>query len=250
VVPNNWPIIKTTANVIEAANDGSIIAFADTVKTATAADAFNAKVMDMQNYYKLARGFSIGDTGIANTGNIINATATLGTNYTDAANKGAVTADSVSFTLSDITFYVVRYELDQDYYASLNMALDNDHKFNIYFKNYQIFTGTATTTKTQAMRISVSSQSLNYLMGTFQAPNRTKICQPINTLISTPQSGESGLYAATFDNQVATGMPRTFNNALYFVRNGSKIISSKWSVDQQEYPSKNLYDVYNENLRH
>ena len=45
-------------------------------------------------------------------------------------------------------------------------------------------------------------------------------------------------------------MPRTFNNALYFVRNGSKIKSSKWSVDQQEYPVKNLYDVYNENLRH
>jgi hypothetical protein len=38
----------------------------------------------MQNYYKLARGFSIGDTGIANAGNIINASATLGTNYTDA----------------------------------------------------------------------------------------------------------------------------------------------------------------------
>ena len=87
-------------------------------------------------------------------------------------------------------------------------------------------------------------------MATFQAPNRTTITQPINTLISPPQSGESGLYAATFDNQVDSGLPRTFNNALYFVRNGSKIKTSKWSVDQQEYPVRDLYDMYNENLRH
>lgn len=100
------------------------------------------------------------------------------------------------------------------------------------------------------MRVSVSSQSLNYVMGTFQAPNRNTITQPINTLISPPQSGEAGLYAATFDNQVASGMPRTFNNALYFVRNGSKIKTSKWAVDQQEYPARDIYDIYNDNLRH
>ena len=100
------------------------------------------------------------------------------------------------------------------------------------------------------MRISVSSQSLNYLIGTFQAPNRTTITQPINTLISPPQAGENGVYSATFDNQVDSGMPRTFNNALYFVRNGSKIKSSKWSVDQQDYPVKDIYEIYNENLRH
>ncbi len=46
-------------------------------------------------------------------------------------------------------------------------------------------------------------------------------------------------------------MPRTFNYALYFVRNGSKIKSSKWSVDQQHFfPVKDIYDIYNENLRH
>ena len=66
-------------------------------------------------------------------------------------------------------------------------------------------------------------------MATFQAPNRTTITQPINTLISPPQAGESGLYAATFENQVNAGLPRTFNNALYFVRNGSKLKTSKAS---------------------
>jgi hypothetical protein len=54
----------------------------------------------------------------------------------------------------------------------------------------------------------------------------------MNTLISPPQAGETGVYGATFDNQVDSSMPRTFDNALYFVRNGSKIVSPKWSVDQ------------------
>ena len=29
----------------------------------------------------------------------------------------------------------------------------------------------------------------------------------------------------------------------------SKIKNSKWAVDQQEYPVRDLYDIYNENLR-
>ena len=57
-------------------------------------------------------------------------------------------------------------------YDALNKALDSNHEFKIYFKNYQIFTGTSTLDKTQSMRITISSQSLNYLMATFQAPNR------------------------------------------------------------------------------
>ncbi len=36
---------------------GDTIALADTVKAAAAADAFNAKVIDLQNDMKLTRGF-------------------------------------------------------------------------------------------------------------------------------------------------------------------------------------------------
>ena len=202
---------------------------------------------------KLTRGFTIGDTGAGSAGNCI--TGTAGTNYSTGAgsvpNAGVINADTIGFTFSNIVFTITRYEFgDSAYYDALNRALDSGHEFKIYFKNYQIFTGTSSLDKTQSMRITVSSQSLNYLMATFQAPNRSTITQPINTLISPPQAGENGVYSATFDNQVDSGMPRTFNNALYFVRNGSKIKTSKWSVDQQDYPSRDLYDIYNENLRH
>ena len=267
-VPDTWPIIPaggatiyTTAgapaagnsnfiNSMDPLNDiaGDVIAAAD---TAGAGNALNTKLIDLQNYMKLTRGFTIGDTGAGSAGNCT--TGTVGSNYQTAAipSAGAIAADTIGFTFSNIVFTITRYEFgDSSYYDALNRALDSGHEFKIYFKNYQIFTGTSSLDKTQSMRITVSSQSLNYLMATFQAPNRSTITQPINTLISPPQAGENGVYSATFDNQVDSGMPRTFNNALYFVRNGSKIKSSKWSVDQQDYPSRDLYDIYNENLRH
>ena len=222
---------------------------ADVITAGDAIGVVAPKLVDLQNYMKLTRGFTIGDTGAGSAGNVNN--GTVGTNYSLVNNAAAITADTIAYTFSNINFTITRYEFgDSSYYDALNRALDSGHQFKIYFKNYQTFTGTSTIDKTQAMRITISSQSLNYLIGTFQAPNRSTITQPINTLISPPQAGENGVYSATFDNQVDSGMPRTFNNALYFVRNGSKIKSSKWSVDQQDFPVRDLYDVYNENLRH
>ena len=264
-VPDTYPIIPSgtatiyNTNGAPAAGNSNFINSMDPINDIAAdnvgaGDALNVvcpKVVDMQNYMKLTRGFTIGDTGAGTAGNCT--VGTVGSNYQTAAipNAAAIAGETPSFTFSNINFTITRYEFgDSSYYDALNRALDSGHEFQIYFKNYQMFTGTSTIDKNQSMRITVSSQSLNYLIGTFQAPNRTTITQPINTLISPPQAGETGVYSATFDNQVDSGMPRTFNNALYFVRNGSKIKSSKWSVDQQDYPSKDIYEIYNENLRH
>jgi hypothetical protein len=197
-VPNTWPIIPTDA--LTATGGGGMDPINDlSVDAITAADAIAVlapKVLDIQNFMKISRGFTYGDTGTGNAGNAT--TGTVGTNYQTAAipTAAVVAADTtIGFTLSNITFSIVRYEFaDKSYTDSLNAALlDRGHEFSIYFKNYQTFTGTSTLDKTQSMRISVSSQSLNYVMGTFQAPNRTTITQPINTLISPPQAGEAGL---------------------------------------------------------
>ncbi len=209
----------------------------------------------MQRYQQLTRGYSFGDTGIPTTGNVrlnSNPGTTANPNFNSVVTGGAITADtSLTYTLSNIVFTIVRYEFkDKTYQEAINSALDRGYKFELFFKNYQIYNGTPSTDKTQTMRVSVSSQSLNWLIGTFQAPNRTKVQQPVNTLISPPQAAETGVYNATFENQVRNGMPRTFNNSIYFLRNGSKIKSSKWYIDQQEYVTRDLYDVYNENLRH
>jgi hypothetical protein len=90
------------------------------VDAITAADALNVvcpKLVDLQNYMKLSRGFTIGDTGAGSAGNCT--TATVGSNYQTAAipNAAAITADSPSFTFSNINFTITRYEFgDSSYY--------------------------------------------------------------------------------------------------------------------------------------
>ncbi len=126
VVPDTWPIIPTTAlSTVGAGGLEPMSDIADTVK-ASAADSFNCKVIDMQNYFKLARGFSIGDTGTGNVGNWTTAsTATIGSKYQTAAilTAAIVTADTTSFTFSDISFTITRYEFgDSAYYDALNKA--------------------------------------------------------------------------------------------------------------------------------
>lgn len=252
-VPNTQPILPQTERVFDnslnrADND---FAIADAVGAASAT-SLTGKLMDIQKYNKLSRNFTLGDTGVVVTGNItaLNVPGTA-TNITIGA-QGAIAADTtLTYTLSNISFSIVRYEFgDSTYQDAINTALSSGHEFELYFKNYQSFNGTPSTDKTQSMKITLASQSLNYVMATFQAPNRTTIQQPINTLISPPQAAETGIYNATFENQVRNCMPRTFNNSIYFLRNGSKLKNSKWALDSNEYPSRDIYDMYNENLRH
>jgi len=240
-VPNTQPIISNAERLAENNIYGlnnSLIAMADSIKAA-ATDSLNGKLRDIQKYNNLTRNFTYGDTGVPITGNISAAAAMVpGTDANFGVNtQGAIAADTtLTYTLSNISFSIVRYEFgDSTYQDAINTALSNDYQFELYFKNYQSFNGTPSTDKTQSMKITLASQSLNYVMATFQAPNRTTIQQPINTLISPPQAAETGVYNATFENQVRNGMPRTFNNSIYFLRNGSKLKTSKWALDSNEY---------------
>ena len=150
-VPDTWPIIPqggatiyTTSGAPANGNSNFINSMDPSNDIAgdviTAADALNVvcpKLVDVQNYLKLARGFTIGDTGAGAAGNCT--TGTAGSNYQTAAipNAGAIAADTVSFTLSNIAFTITRFEFgDSSYYDALNHALDSGHEFNIYFKNY------------------------------------------------------------------------------------------------------------------
>ncbi len=81
------------------------------------------KHIDIQNYSKLTRGFTIGDTGAGSAGNCT--TGTVGANDQQAAipNAAAMAGDTPSFTFSNINFTITRYEFgDSSYYDALNRA--------------------------------------------------------------------------------------------------------------------------------
>ena len=80
-VPDSWPIIPSSGANLYTAAAGSnainspdptidiaadVIAAAD---TAGAGNPLNTKLIDLQNYMKLTRGFTIGDTGAGQIGN-------------------------------------------------------------------------------------------------------------------------------------------------------------------------------------
>jgi hypothetical protein len=152
-VPDTYPIIPagtatiyTTTGAPAAGNSNFINSMdpnndiaADNVGAADAFAVIATKVIDMQNYMKLTRGFTIGDTGAGTAGNCT--VGTVGSNFQQAAipNAGAIAGETPSFTFSDINFTITRYEFgDSSYYDALNRALDSGHEFQIYFKNYQI----------------------------------------------------------------------------------------------------------------
>ena len=128
-VPDTYPIIPSggagiyttvaTSNAVNSMDPINDIA-ADAVNIATTAGGdWNGnvacqtvlqKLMDLQNYQKLTRGFTIGDTGAGSVGNCT--TGTVGSNYQQASipNPGAIAADTPSFTFSNINFTITRYE--------------------------------------------------------------------------------------------------------------------------------------------
>ena len=160
----------------------------------------------------------MGDTGIPITGNCVADTLNSGNNGAMAtANAGAVAAETNVFVLSDVYFTVTRYQFnDSSYYNIVNKVFSEGRAFTIHFKNYDMFTGTSTTSRTQTHRITAASECLNWV---------------VNTLISPQATAEVGAYQATFDSQVSSALPRTFNNSCYFVRNGSKIKTRYYKTD-------------------
>ena len=139
-VPDTWPIIPsrgatiyTTAGAPAAGNSNFINSMdplndiaADVIVAADIITTVAAKLVDLQNYMKLTRGFTIGDTGAGTAGNCT--TGTVGSNYQQVAipNAAAIVADTPSFTFSNINFTITRYEFgDSSYYDALNRVLDS-----------------------------------------------------------------------------------------------------------------------------
>ena len=210
-------------------------------------------LIDQQRFMRIGQNFTMGDTGIPIDGNVkiggLNNGDLGDLNNTNAA---AVPAETNIFVLSDVYFTITRYQFyDPSYYNIVNKVFSENRAFTIHFKNYDMFTGTSTTARTQTHRITAASECLNWVVNTFQLNDRETQQQVVNTLISPQASGEIGVYQATFDSQVASALPRTFNNSVYFVRNGSKIKTSYYKLDgnpQGNGAPREPWEVYKDNI--
>jgi hypothetical protein len=210
---------------------------------------------DVQTFQRMGQNFTLGDTGIKIDGNVkIGALNNGDLGVLNNVNAAAVTAETNSYTLTDIYFTVTRYQFyDATYYNIVNKVFEEDRVFNIHFKNYDVFLGPSTTSRTQTHRITVASECLNWVVNTFQLNDRETQQQVLNTLIAPQCAGEVGAYQATIDSQIAAALPRTFNNSIYFCRNGSKIKTSSYKVDGDPWGTgapREPWEVYKDNIQY
>jgi hypothetical protein len=132
-------------------------------------------------------------------------------------------------------------------------VLQSGQKYKLWFPNYTFQSGrpVPANNKPTTERISISTQSLDYVIGTFRLPNYAAIGQPLNTIISTQDSLEEGLTRTTAEEQRNAGLCRVYNQSRYFAHNGDSIVTTtKWRIGNNSYDPQNLDEQYNSSLQH
>ena len=202
------------------------------------------------------------ETGIATT---------LGTTAALTASQGT------GYTLSNIGFQIVRYDMPQSYYQAVAGVLEAGSVFKLYYPNYSSFMSTAQALpKGGTSRFNLSTQSLDMVISTFQVQDRGTQQAPILGLwgssgvgcvpgdssfgfsTATPSTGlaavsaavgEYGTYLKSFPFGLTVGWPKLLNNSKYFVRNGDGIQQCTYIVGNVRLIPETIPEQFNGVLR-
>jgi len=90
-----------------------------------------------------------------------------------ATNTTTITAEGTSYKLSDISFNFVKYDLPRAVTDAMTAVLASGSVYQYWFPSYTSFMGQPVNgSKTGTTRISLSTSSLEMLIGTFMVQNR------------------------------------------------------------------------------
>ena len=148
----------------------------------------------------------------------------------------AIPAEGTSYKLSDISFTMVRYDLPKAITDAMTAVLESNSVYQYWFPSYTSFMGQPVTgSKTGTTRISLSTSSLEMLIGTFMVQNRDTSSNFIlgnhsAYSLSTQSSAEFGQKDKTYRAALQNGLPLCFNQTKYFVRNGTSIKNCRWGI--------------------
>jgi len=182
--------------------------------------------------------------------------ADIGLAYTASTAVGLTAAEGTGYTLSDVGFQITRYDLPQSYYQAVASVLESGAVFKLYFPNYAVFTSNAQSLpKGGTTRFNISTQSLDMVISTFQAPDRGLNQAPILGHESSPAQatlptfGEYGTYTKSLSLGLLYGWPKTLNNSKYFVRNGDGIKTCTYMVGSVRLIPETIPEQFNGVLR-
>ena len=178
--------------------------------------------------------------------------AVLGAAIAQRAAGATLAAETADYTLTNLEFRCVRYHMGPEFDVIEANVLGSGNKYKLWFPNYTVQSGRPVPANNKATteRFSISTQSLDYVIGTFRLPNYDTPGQPLNTLISTQDSLEEGLTRATAESQVSSGLRRVYNQSRYFAHNGDSIVTTKWRIGNNSFEPQNLDEQYNSLLQH
>ena len=169
-----------------------------------------------------------------------------------AFRTAATTDEGLNYSLSDLDFRIVRYLMPPEFYDSLANSLGSGTTYKLWFPNYSVYTGNAVlaTNKNCTTSFSISTKSLDYVIGTFRIPSYDTVSTPLNTLISSEKALEVGETKATAESQISAGLRRVFNQSRYFAHNGDSIKTTQWRVGNTPYEPQTLKEQFNSLLQH
>lgn len=195
-------------------------------------------------------GVIYGDTGVPTLG-ATDADRTGALPDGAGANQRAiVAADTQQFSIRDIILHMEALQFKtSDYYDIMNRLVDSG-AYKYHFKRYVIQSDASTTTRQIDYRLVVNSECLNYVLATFRPNGYDTLANPINSQISASCIGHCGTLNATHQQQVAAGLPYTFNNSKFFCRNGMLVGKVAWRVDETFMEARTKQELYIDNLRH
>ena len=203
----------------------------------------------------------------------------IGIATTAGSSVGAATTTNqgTGYTLSDIGFQIVRYDMPQSYYQAVAGVLEAGSVFKLYYPNYSSFMSTAQALqKGGTSRFNLSTQSLDMVISTFQVQDRGTQQAPIlglwtaNGVGSLPgdssfgyntaatntgltavaaAAGEYGTYTKSFPFGLTVGWPKLLNNSKYFVRNGDGIKQCTYIVGNVRLIPETIPEQFNGVLR-
>ena len=179
------------------------------------------------------------------------------------ANAVAVAAVGSSYHIDTLNFSIVRYNLPPEFYSSQANALANGAVYKLYFPNYNVYYGNpvVSTAKATTIRMSITTKSLDCVIGTFRGANYNDngSIAPTNNVVlgntlganlSVVGVGSIGSGTNTFQNQVAGGQSFLLNNSKYFVRNGMGINDGTWTIGNTRLNSEKPQEQWESVLRH
>ena len=180
----------------------------------------------------------------------------IGTNIPEALKVAAATAaEGTSYKLTDISFSMVRYDLPKAVTDAMTAVLASNSVYQYWFPSYTSFMGQPVTgSKTGTTRISLSTSSLEMLIGTFMVQNRDTQVQPImgdygGRSVSGQNMAELGDASKTFRYNLLSGEPIIFNQSKYYIRNGTTLKQCRWGIGNVYFNYETIPDQFNNVLR-